>query len=260
MDYDLATKPFEFGEGKEFVILSHGYTGNPYELRELGQYLANNGFHVLAPLLVGHGKNRTEFLETRWPDWYSQIEYTISLINEKFDPNHIFMAGLSIGGAFSLYTGVKHAADITAIAPIAAPVFLTQKLLWLLPLVRLLRIKYFPYPMEILTMDKEIWTDPIFLENIKRYDKFVIPTVASLLSFLKDLKNKELPNISLPILISHGIKDTYVHPSNASYIYEHVSSSQKKLLWLENSNHLATVDFDKDLLFNEITQFFQGYL
>jgi len=260
MNYEQATKAFELGEGKNFVILSHGYTGNPYELRELGQHLADNGFHVFVPLLDGHAKDAKQFVDTRWPDWYLRIEETITRIKENYNPSHIFMSGLSMGGAFTLYTAFNYASDLTAIAPIATPVFLTQKLLWLLPIVRFFHIKYFPYPMEVLTMNKDLWTDPIFLENNQRYNKFAVPTVVSLLSFLKELKNQYLPRVNLPILIAHGKKDSFVHPSNASYIYGHVSSSQKKILWLENSNHVATVDFDKELLFNEITKFFQAHL
>lgn len=260
MDYNTATKPFEFGEGENWVIACHGYMGNPYEMRELGQHLADNGFHVLAPLFTGHAKNKEEFIHTRWPDWYSQVEYTLDLIKTKFSPENIFMTGLSMGGAFSLYTAAKFKSDIKAIAPIAAPVFIKNPLLYILPLARLLRLKYFPAKMEVLTIDEELWKDPIFNENMERYNKFVVPTVVNLLAFLKDLKNIHLKEITQPILVSHGKKDSFVHPSNCPYIFDHVSSLSKKILWLENSNHIATMDLDKDQLFNEITRFFKENL
>jgi carboxylesterase len=257
MDYTEATRPFEFGEGGNFVIACHGYTGNPYEMRELGQHLANNGFHVLAPLLIGHAQTINEFSSTRWPDWYSQVDYTIELIKEKFNPKNIFMTGLSMGGAFTLYTAAKYQSDIKAIAPIAAPVFIKNKLLYLLPIIKLLRIKYFPAPSKVLSINEELWEDPILLENMKRYNKYAIPTALSLLNFLKDLKINHLQRINQPILVAQGRKDTYVHPSNCSYIFDHVSSEEKKMLWLDNSEHMATMDFDKKILFDEVTTFFQ---
>jgi carboxylesterase len=46
-----------------------------------------------------------------------------------------------------------------------------------------------------------------------------------------------------------------VVPGNAPYILDHVCSRDKRLLWLENSYHVATLDHDKEYIAAETLQF-----
>ena len=38
--------PFAIGEGRTGILLSHGFTGTPYEMRELAVFLADHGYRV----------------------------------------------------------------------------------------------------------------------------------------------------------------------------------------------------------------------
>lgn len=257
MRYEEATQPFEFGEGSHYVIACHGFSGNPYEMRWLGQHLADNGFHVVGPLLPGAGESKEALAKTRFPDWYGEVERTLEEIKAR-DPETIFMTGLSMGGFLTLYTGAHHP-EVKALAPVAAPLYIKNKLLWLAPIMKHL-MTYLPNGEEWFVCDESLKEDPILLENRKRYNKTVIPAALSLISHINQLRKKFITNVTQPILISHGKKDGYVEPANASLIYDKVSSDQKELLWLENSNHMATMDLDKELLFQRITQFFQAQL
>ncbi len=74
---------------------------------------------------------------------------------------------------------------------------------------------------------------------------------------MKEAK-ENLVQIKQPIMIVQAKKDKTVHPSNATYILEHVSTelSKKQILWLENYGHVATMDYNRDLLFSEVSLFF----
>ena len=50
----LGAKPFFFKGGSEGVLLIHGYTGAPGEMRLLGEFLHSRGYTVLGVLLPGH--------------------------------------------------------------------------------------------------------------------------------------------------------------------------------------------------------------
>ncbi len=52
-----APEPFELAPANAVVgcLLIHGLTGSPPEMRLLGDDLAAQGSHCLAPLLPGHG-------------------------------------------------------------------------------------------------------------------------------------------------------------------------------------------------------------
>lgn len=257
MQYAEAALPFEFGEGPKYVVAIHGFTGLPYEMMDLGKHLASNGFHVIVPRLPGHGRDKKELLQTRWPDWWGIINKTIEDIKNK-KPSHIFVTGLSMGGSLTLYAASQYP-EIKAIAPICAPVFLKLKILWLLPFIKYF-VKYFSHVEPVDIHDPAIQSDPVIQENIKRYDKSVVPAVASLLKLLSKIKNKHLSKIKQPVLISQATKDIIVHPTNASYIFDHIGSTDKSLLWLENSGHVATMDYDREKLYKEITEFFMKYI
>jgi carboxylesterase len=49
-----------------------------------------------------------------------------------------------------------------------------------------------------------------------------------------------------------------VPPVNAEYILNRLGSEQKRILWLENSYHVATLDNDKDLILQESLNFING--
>jgi len=125
----------------------------------------------------------------------------------------------------------------------------------LLPILKHL-FKYSPFgeePVDIL--DKSVLEDPIAKENRRRYDRPAIPCIAELLTVLDETEEK-LTDIYQPILIIQAKKDGLVPPSNAEYIFRNVASLNKRILWLENSAHGATLDFEKHTLFREAADFF----
>ena len=60
-----------FREGnKTGVLLLHGFTGSPYEMKELGAHLEEKGYTVSIPLLKGHGTTPGDLIGCNWYDWF----------------------------------------------------------------------------------------------------------------------------------------------------------------------------------------------
>ena len=51
------------------VLLIHGFTGAPTEMRLLADDLHWRGMTVSAPLLPGHGTSVEEMNRSRWQEW-----------------------------------------------------------------------------------------------------------------------------------------------------------------------------------------------
>ena len=66
-------EPFLFPRGPVGVLLIHGFTGTPKEMRWMGEYLANQGFTTLGIRLVGHATDPQDMLRVRWRDWASDV-------------------------------------------------------------------------------------------------------------------------------------------------------------------------------------------
>ncbi len=72
---------------------------------------------------------------------------------------------------------------------------------------------------------------------------------------LTALVRSDLPHINQPALIFGGCLDKVVDSRDPGLILAELGSKDKKLVWLENSQHVAPLDFDKDLILKEIVAF-----
>jgi len=93
-------EPFFFPGGQVGVLLVHGLTGTPKEMRWMGEYLAQKGFSVLGVRLAGHATNPDNLRKFRWQDWLTSVEDGYHLMKDS--TQHVVVAGLSMGGALSL--------------------------------------------------------------------------------------------------------------------------------------------------------------
>jgi len=160
-----------------------------------------------------------------------------------------------MGGTLTLYLGETHP-EVKGLVPICAPVYLEGwRVRLLLPLIKHFTNYYSAEPSDVL--DKSALDNPITREHRRRYDKIALPCLVELLALIRETE-KRLSSIRQPILIAQARKDQVVPPGNADYIFRSVSSIAKRVLWLENSGHVATIDFDKRILFKEAAEFFKS--
>ncbi|HUW53116.1 MAG TPA: alpha/beta fold hydrolase, partial [Rhodanobacter sp.] len=91
---------FFFEGGRSGVLLIHGLTGTPMEMRLLGKGLNRAGFTVHGMQLAGHCGNADDLLGTGWRDWYASVEKAADEMLDKVD--HLFVGGLSMGALLAL--------------------------------------------------------------------------------------------------------------------------------------------------------------
>ncbi len=58
----------------------------------------------------------------------------------------------------------------------------------------------------------------------------------------------ELPTIKNGIFIMHSLKDATTKPQGSQYLYDHIGSKEKKLIFLKQSGHIITEDYEADLV------------
>jgi carboxylesterase len=67
-----------------------------------------------------------------------------------------------------------------------------------------------------------------------------------------------LPRITCPALVVTSREDHVVPPMNGPLIVELLGSADKRLLWLEDSYHVATLDNDKERIAAEALAFIRA--
>ncbi len=240
-------KPYFFEGDKTGVLVIHGFTGCNQSMRPLGEALASKGFTVLGPRLPGHGTSVEDLSKRKHTEWIFEVERALKELMKRCEK--IFITGLSMGGTLTLLLGEMYGESIDGLIPINAALFLNNPLLPLVPVAKYL-LKTVP------GVGSDI-KDPQQKELC--YEKVPVPAVHELVKLMK-LTRKGLSKITQPILVFVSRNDHVVPPGKASYILDSVSSTEKELVWLENSYHVATLDYDRETIFSRCAQFIQDHL
>jgi carboxylesterase len=97
----MSVAPLRLGPATgQGVLLIHGLTGAPAEMRPLAKRLARRGFEVHAPLLPGHGADEATLLKTTWRDWLDGVREAHDRFAAEVDS--VCVAGICVGGALGL--------------------------------------------------------------------------------------------------------------------------------------------------------------
>ncbi len=234
-------EPFFYSGGKTGILLIHGFTGTPSELRPMGEYLRDKGYTVYAPLLAGHGTCPEEMEKTGWRDWWQS---TLDAYNRlrKLDLDHLFVAGLSMGGVLSLLLAVEKPAD--GVISMCAPVWVRDRRAFLAGIA---------YPFYRYKPNGK-HRDPDIDAHLVPYDRTPIKSVGELNRLLRRLK-RCLSKVEIPALVVQSLNDETIQPRSANHIYGRISSKVKQLSWYEKSSHIITVDKERRKLFAEVDQF-----
>jgi carboxylesterase len=222
------------GVGDVGVLLVHGFTGSPAEMRPLGEALAERGIGSEAMLLRGHGTHPDDMLDARPEDWIDDVERGLTGLLERFA--RAVVIGLSMGGTLTLNIGARHASDprLAGLVTISAPLVLDDpRLRFARPLSRFIKWQAWG-PPDIL--DQGAWHRHV------GYRRFRTRAILDLMAVIDDT-NGRLTSVRQPILIVQANADNVVPPRNAGLIHDGVSSPDRRVLMLDDCYHVITVDF-----------------
>lgn len=230
------------------IFLVHGFTGSPYSLRPLGEMLARRGFAIEIPRLPGHGTTWREMLPTRYDDWRAAVHATAKRLKERHE--HVVLVGLSMGGTLSLDVASGTDARISGVVTINAQILDRDGFAVKLgPYIE----KVFPIvPAALAGLTMNDIAKPGMVEEAYP----LVPTAAgnSLLRALPRVR-AQLANVPCPVLVIYSRNDHSVPPANSRALLELVKSPCLDQLVLEKSFHVATLDYDQELIEERVTAF-----
>jgi len=231
------------GDGSHGAVVLHGFTGNPGSMRKVAEALAEKGFHVEMPLLPGHGTSVDDMLSTRWQDWAGEAEAAYQRLSAR--AAHVVVVGLSMGGALTLRLGADHS-DIAGLVCIN-PVTKSQPP----EVIEMLRGMVDGGTAVMPGIGSDI-ADPDAKENA--YDGTPLEPLMSMLLDGVEPLGAEFPGMRMPLLLLTSPQDHVVEPSNGDYLADTYGGPVERIS-LERSYHVATQDYDKELIFEATTEF-----
>lgn len=250
IDHDLSVimpgaEPFFFEAGDSGCLLIHGISGSPQVFRAMGEKLAAQGISALGVRLKGHATKVEDMHSCSYQDWVESAEQELVRLGEKC--SKLFCVGLSMGGVISLRLARLHPQKVNGLVTICSPYLLRELKFKAIPVA-----KYFL--KQIATGPKSI-NDPEAIEI--NYSHHSLPAVHQLIK-LTAVVRADLPQIKQPALIFGAKDDQVVDQRDPGLIYEQIGSEKKELFWLEHSQHVAPLDYDKDLILDKIVSFVQS--
>jgi carboxylesterase len=228
------------------VLFVHGFTGTPQSMRYWAEGVAREGRTVLLPRLPGHGTTVKDMQSTTAADWVGEAEMSLRGLGERCD--RIFVCGLSMGGTITLDLAERFADRIAGIVLVNAAVFTKDPRALLAPILG-------RFPLVVKAVGNDV-ADPNSKELA--YDRVPTKAAASFLKFQEKVKRR-LPDVRCPALVFTSKQDHVVHPANGPYVLEHIGTTQKELVILERSYHVATIDYDKDVIVDRTNQFIKEH-
>ncbi|MEU4352600.1 alpha/beta fold hydrolase [Streptomyces sp. NPDC023838] len=231
-------EPFRHEGGEVGVLLCHGFTGSPQSLRPWADFLAERGLTVELPLLPGHGTRWQDMQLTGWQDWYAEVDRALAELRARCA--QVFVFGLSMGGALALRLAAKHGDAVSGVVVVNPGNKVHGVAARALPVVR-----------HFVPSTKGIASD-IAKEGAAEvgYDRVPLHAAYSLRRFFH-LVDRELPQVTQPMLLLHSPQDHVVPPADSARILSRVSSTDVTEILLEQSYHVATLDHDAERIFEE---------
>ena len=240
------------------VLLLHGLTGVPAEMRPLAKHLEKLGCEVSVPLMAGHGGGHKELLATTWSDW---VEGARQTLNDLLSRNsHVFVGGLSMGSSIACIL----AADDPRVSGFISlsttlrfdgeTVPLTEVLLPLVDVLPILGRKCYwtespPYGLKDERLQRIITRSVERAKNGETSDFGLFRTYAGSVRQMSHLVHevrRKAQFVTCPAVIIHSLEDTMTSIDNASELYSRLQSKDKVIQYLTDCDHVLTLDLKKE--------------
>ncbi|MEI7547259.1 MAG: alpha/beta fold hydrolase [Actinomycetota bacterium] len=233
------------GTSANGALVLHGFTSNPHSMRGMAEALAAAGYHVELPLLPGHGTVIDDLVPTRWADWADAADAAYRVVAAR--AQKVIVVGLSLGGALALRVGADHpeVAGLVCINPAARP----------------------QPPAVVEAAQQMIASGVVLIPGIGSdiaepgvtelsYPESALPSMLSIA--VDGVANlfPEYPRMRQPLLLINSRQDHVIEPAESDFLASTYGGPVERLM-LERSYHVATQDYDKDLIV-EATVAFAG--
>ncbi|GEM_PF-56493 len=253
------------------VLLIHGLTGAPTEMKPVTRHLKNLGYRVEVPLLAGHGAGHEELLETKWQDWFESVRKSLNILTAECD--EVVIVGLSVGGLLGALlscenSNVRGLVLLSFALGIPGPNI--PKLRLLLPIIYkspFLRRYLFwtelpPYGLKDKRLQQNI-TRIVKASKKRETTKYGLFRTYVDTLYQHELLEQEVINkaksVTCPTLIIHSLEDTMLSIENATKIYGLLGSKEKSIKFITGCDHVMTVDLRKDDVASWVASFISKY-
>lgn len=240
------------------VLLIHGLTGTPNEMRLVAKGLHRAGFTVLAVQLAGHCGTQDDLVATRWQDWVASVRRGADRLMQRTG-QPIVACGLSMGAVLALALAIerpKQVAGVVALSPTfrydgwSMPAY--TRLSFLLPVFRALGIgrrsvfmEQPPYGIKDAALRERVvaqmHSGDSAAAGLPGNPWWSVIEMRALAAHVR----RNLGAVRAPCLVMHARHDDIASADNAREIARGVRNAPVELVLLDDSYHMITIDRER---------------
>ncbi len=281
----VETDLFMPAQSRTLSYLIHGVTGTPAEMKYVGRKLWQSGYDVYLPTLPGHCAKIRDLLRSNEKDWVEHVVKQLSFLRTRYA--NVFAAGLSAGALLALKASTRVRLDGIGVF---SPTFFYDG--WNVPRTKALldlAIRWFPRPLHyvffhsdgfpygiknpalqtrlraayrpmnrILNAFRKRTSPRNYTSEAVGYPVFFLKTLADL-DRLYAVVTADLPKVVAPTLVLQASEDDFTSVKNSQFVLSQIASAEKKLVLLDDSYHVITVDRQRDLVAQELQKFIAAH-
>jgi carboxylesterase len=247
------------GDANVGVLLLHGLTGTSAEMAPVADALAGR-FPLFVARIAGHESSVGELARTSWMDWYaSATDGADALL--RVTPR-IVVVGLSMGAMLTVRLAVERKDVVAGVALLSPAIALGRP--WLRRLdrpFRLLAAADARIPGAAGVLARLIMTkggsDISDVEVRGTHPGYRQVPLRALLNLLRlqRLVWNDAPKLTAPLLLMHATNDHTCPIDAARALFARLGSRDKRMVVLERSFHVITVDCERDRVLLELEAF-----
>lgn len=254
--------------GRHAVLLFHGFRSSPGELLPVVGPLRALGYEVVTPQYRGYSEARDSPYVGRWQDWLDDALRTFDALREEYES--VSLGGLCSGAVLALALALQRPAAVRALTLLSPTLYYDGwGLSWL---VRLRYIGYYTplryvwsiperSPFGVKNLQIRTWIMRQMLErksSVAGAARLPLAGIYEIEKMIRHVKPR-IGQIGAPSLLLHAREDEVTSLRSPHFLLQHLGSGDKRLVLLEDSYHMITLDNDRRQVIAEITQFLRQH-
>ena len=260
------------GSNQCAMLLVHGLTGTPNEMKFLAYHFYKHGYSVICPRLANHGAPLAVLKNTQWQEFYQSVRE--AFLQARKAHQQVFVAGLSMSALLVLLLAEEFKGEVAGVTCLSPTLFFDG---WnspwyrcFLPLVYRTPLKYWFYfkedpPYGIKNEDIRQLVHKYYngarLDDMSGVAKYGYPFFPLTLLYQLHLLVKHviprLGDISVPVQLIQAKYDDTTSEKNSQFIYDRVKSKMKEITLLYDSYHVVTADQERSQVAQKMEEFFE---
>jgi carboxylesterase len=250
--------------GEHVALLLHGMGANILEVERLGKHLYGAGLSVYAADIQGfcHGSPAAS-----WESWLEQAVGHVHRLKQEYTT--VSVVGVSMGATLALAIAEQEELDCLVLLA-AALAYDGWAMPWYRFLLELLPIVPFKHRYSYRESEPFGVKNPEARAMVRRaLSADQVSEVGGESISLKHISEgrrliahvrRHISQVETPSLLMHAIEDETVSIGNAEWVYQHISSPSKDMIYLGDCYHMITIDNERETVMHETERFIKRTL